>query len=161
MNNWLRKLRGVAGLTAIGGMAGALFGSLWAVATTVFLGVGGISVGMVTTIAAPWTLVGATTAGGVAVLLATFDSSKTLGELSTLRTALWGGLLGALGPFLLVAAIMPGIPASMLVGVMGTGSVLGACIGGGLVAAAKGADPDRVRGRAKPLGLLDNSDADF
>lgn len=159
MNNWLRKLRGVAGLTAIGGLAGALFGSLWAVATTLFLGVGGISATMVATIAAPWTLIGATSAAGVAVLLATFDSKKTLGELSPLRTGLWGGLLGALGPLLLVTAIAPGLPAAMLVGVMITGSVLGSGIGGGLVAAAKGAEADQLTDGSR-RGHLDVSDAD-
>lgn len=140
MGDWLRKLRGLAGLSAFGGVAGALFGVLMIIVTSVVWGVGGISLMTLVSGAIPWALIGAVSAGGAGLAIVTLDSHKSLPELSAPRTALYGGVLGAACLLAMLLLLTPGVPLAALSIGAGCGAALGGGIGGGLVAAAKRAD---------------------
>ena len=153
----LKKLRGLAGLTAFGGLAGALFGALMIVISSLFFGYGSISFALLASGALPWALIGGLSAGGVGLTIATVESQNSLSELSALRAALYGAVLGAAALLAILVLLTPGLPVATLIVGAGFAATLGGGIGAGLVAAAKRADRDDLpepRGR----GVLPGDD---
>lgn len=141
MSSWARKVRGILGLSAVGGVIGGLYGAVRLGLMAIF-GSGtfimeGLLLGMAT-----YATFAAIATGGVGLLLATAGSRLSLEELSPLRAGIVGGLLGAAAPVLFVLATWSGgVAAPALVSVALRFGVLGGILGGGLVAVAKRADP--------------------
>lgn len=142
MNEWIRKLRGLAGMgltwgalwggigAAVGAVLGVLSPELWAVGNPVF----DWAVGM--------GLYGLVSGVGFGKLLSFIEGRKTLRELSLPRVALWGVLGSAAVPLLFGAIGM--FPASttvvdVLEAVLLT-SVLGGTFAPGAVALARRAE---------------------
>ena len=146
----LKKLRGVAGLTAFGGLAGALYGVLMIVISSLFFGYGSISLDLLASGALPWAFIGGVSAGGVGLTIATVESQKSLSELSASRAALYGAVLGAAAILAALVLLTPGLPVGQLIVGAGFAAPLGGGVGAGLVAAAKRADRDAL---PEPRGL--------
>ena len=146
----LKKLRGLAGLTAFGGLAGALYGLLMIVISSLFFGYGSISWDVLASAAIPWALIGGVSAGGVGLAIATVESRKSLSELSALRAAVYGAVFGAAAIVSALVLLTSGLPEGQLILGAGFAATLGGGIGAGLVAAAKRTDRDAL---AKPRGL--------
>lgn len=153
MSGWVRKVKGVFGLSAIGGVLGGLFGAA-RFGVLALLGAGGWS----------WEILGqgvlayggfaAIATGGVGLLLATAGSRLSLEELSPLKAGLVGALLGGLAPVLFVLATFSGgIATPAIASIALRFGLLGGILGGGLVAVAKRADPALPRGGDDPILL--------
>ncbi len=96
MKGWIRRLRGIAGIGTLWGLAGAVVGTLGGLAAAVFggapllaavanFGLGGGGVGF---------LLGTTFAG----VLTMMERRRTLDELTPGRAAFWGALAGSAFP---------------------------------------------------------------
>jgi hypothetical protein len=140
MVGWLKKLRGLAGVTVFGGLAGAFFGVLMVVITSLYSGSGGINLFTLGSGATAWSLIGALSAGGVGLAIATVESRRSLPELSALRAAIYGGVLAAATVVGTLVLLTPGLALTNLSVGAGFGAMLGGGIGGGLIAAAKRAE---------------------
>lgn len=142
MAGWLKRLKGIAGLSALGGAAGAVFGSMWWFATSV-LGLGGVVFGHLGWTALLWAGFGAFAAGGASFLLTMLGARLTLEELSPWRMAAFGAVMGFLAPPAYMFA-MTGVFWGPVLSVVSTISgVLGGALGASLVVAAKRA-PDEL-----------------
>jgi len=136
MNEWLRRLRGVLGLGAAGGVAGALFGGLWWLVAPL-LGISAIVIGDVAVTALIWGFFGAFAASGAGLLLSAVGRYGSIEELSPWRVGAFGAVMGLLAPsaFLLLFSGSiwgPGM------GVFATISgLVGGALGSGLVLAAQ------------------------
>jgi len=157
MGNWLKRLRGTLGLGAIGGAAGALFGSLWWFGTNL-LGLQ-FTFGSLGMASAVWGGFGAFAASGAALLLAAFGSRQTLEELSPWRVAAFGAAMGFLAPpgfiFMVTGSFWaPGVASFGLVAFIATiSALLGAGLGGGLVLSAQRAPIEELTdGALESLG---------
>ncbi|MCH7776683.1 MAG: hypothetical protein IH878_09115 [Gemmatimonadetes bacterium] len=96
MKKWIRKLRGIVGMGALWGVGGAAFGAVVAGLEGMFLGTP-IFASMFD-LASTLGFFGFLTGSGFATVLAAFEGRRTIGELSTVRAALWGGVAGAALP---------------------------------------------------------------
>ncbi len=152
MTGFLRRLRGLLGLSAVGGTVGGILGVVYAFVTS-FLGLGSIAFGSVGWTAALWAGFGAAAAGGVGLVLATLESRRSLGELSAGRAALGGAVVGALAPLAVVFALTGGIYVSGVSFVAGLSGLLGAGLGAGFVSMAKRAEKAEL-GRGEDRGEL-------
>ena len=108
MKKWVRRLRGLLGLSAIGGAIGALFG-MARIGLLALLGIEGLTAGVLFGTAAFYGAFAAVAAGGVGVLLATAGSRLTLQELSPWKAALCGAALGAAAPLLFALVTYTGV----------------------------------------------------
>lgn len=142
------KLRGIAGLGLIGGVAGFLGGALWGiVASMVRSGIffdteylrflGRMALGNAT----GFMLIGASTGAGFATLLAAFDPGRSIEDLPLWRMGLLGALVGAAFPPIYVIVTM-GLPvylasAPTFLPVMGVLGGVGAAFTTSVVAIAK------------------------
>lgn len=139
MAQWGRKLKGLVGLSAVGGAIGAVYGALRAgmLALTGLGFVPEVFVSMVTSHAA----FAALTTAGVGLTLATVGSRLSLSELSPWKAALVGGVCGAAIPLGVVALTFTGVgTAGIFLTIGARYGLLGAVLGGGLVAVAQRAD---------------------
>lgn len=151
MSRWTQRLRGLLGLGAIGGLTGALLGSMWGVAARL-LGLDPaplleqvVNFGLLGLISGSWC------AAGFGALLATLDGRKSLDQLPLWRMALFGAAVGAALPLLFIFGTsglvnftaLPGVVA----GIVGTGALLGGGLATGLVGAAK-------RAHRREMGLV-------
>ena len=145
MASWLKRLRGIVGLGAFGGAAGALFGGLWWFGSSV-LGLGGVVFGPLGWTAALWGGFGALAASGAGLLLTSLGSRQTLEQLSPLRVGAFGLVMGFLAPpayMFLMTGVFWGPTLSIVATISG---VLGGALGSGLVLAAKRAPADLPAG---------------
>ena len=137
--DWIRKLRGVAGLSAVGGAIGAVFGVFWKLGATMWgfgtLGLAGVAWSVVL-----WSGTGILAAGGVAALIATSRSVGSVREVSTWKVGACGALMGAGAPALVVLLMAGSVSFSATALAAGVTGVLGGLLGAGLVEAAKRAD---------------------
>ena len=131
IRRWWKKLRGLTGLTAIGGLLGGVLGSLWLGASTLLAG-GSVSPGLLLSGAAIYGGFAALATGGVGVLLATVGSGRTLSELSAARAGVCGALLGAVAP-VLGLSLFASFPIAILASAALRFGVLGGALGAGLV----------------------------
>ena len=138
MKTWLRRLRGVLGLGAVGGVVGWLFGALWWFAVSV-LGVGGLEFGSLGVTGALWAFFGAFATTGTGLLLLVLGSTGSLERLSPWRVAAFGALAGFVAPPAFVGFWGPTVAL-----VASISSAFGAVLGGGLVWAAKRAPADQL-----------------
>ena len=157
MASWLKRLRGILGLGAFGGAAGALFGGLWWLGSSV-LGLGGIVFGPLGWTVALWGGFGAFAASGAGLLLTALGSRQTLEQLSPLRVGAFGLVMGFLAPpayVFLMTGVFWGPTLSIVATISG---VLGGALGSGLVLAAKRAPLDLpTGGQARVLGSGGNA----
>jgi hypothetical protein len=144
MNRWMARLRGVLGLSVIGGGVGAIFGSVWAVVSqlmtfgTVF-GFSFLSGALV------WGVFGALAGGSFGVLLATLGARRSLDEIAIWRAGLWGGAAGAVVPIAVMAVANGALPPILgMLPFLGFCGGLGAILGSGLVAVAKYAPSEEL-----------------
>lgn len=141
MRPWMRKVRGVLGTGALWGVAGALFGALVGGLSTLLGGplFGSLLVGGLWFGASGFVL-----GSGFAVMLAVLHGRRTLDDLTPVRAAGWGALVGAglplLGTVLLMVLaglpLMPVLVPTLVVDSLLYGA-LGAALAAGTVVAAK------------------------
>lgn len=139
MQSWLRKLRGIAGLAAIGGILAAVFGVLVAVLVSL------LPQSVVPLAAALWWGVfsgsfGVFAGAGFGVLLTSLEGRRSLEQLSAWRSALWGAVVGGIFPFPFALIVSGTIESLFWLGLWPYLVVfggLGAALSGGMVAAAK------------------------
>lgn len=139
MSEWGRKLKGLLGLTAVGGAIGAIYGAVRAgfIMMTGF----GFEPALLTSMMTSHALFAGLTTAGLGVTLATVGSRLSLRELSPWRAAAIGGLLGAAIPVGFIALTFTGFGApAIFASVAARYGLLGAALGGGLVAVAQRAD---------------------
>lgn len=140
MSGWVRKVRGVFGLSAIGGVLGGLFGAA-RFGVLALLGAGTVSVEMLVQGVLAYGAFAGIATGGVGLLLATAGSKLSLEELSPIRAGLVGALLGGIAPVLFVLGTFSGgLGTPALLSIALRFGLLGGILGGGLVAVAKRAD---------------------
>lgn len=138
MTAWMRKLRALAKLSALGGVVGAVIGVLWVVVSWLlgysWLNLATLFWGMALC-GAMGSLATALLAGATALL----ESGKTLGNLSVVRAAVTGVVGGAAAPVLVALAMAgtAGLQAQGLLVVAGVGGMLGGALAAGAVASAK------------------------
>jgi hypothetical protein len=133
----LQRARGILGLAAFGGAAGALFGAAWEAVSSV-RAVGTIWVGGVTLNAVIWGTFGALSAGGFGVLLPTLSAGRKLDGVATWRAGLLGAAAGAVVPVVALALLNGALPAVLeRLPLLGFCAGLGGLIGSGLIAIAK------------------------
>ena len=96
IEKWFRRLRGIVGIGALWGVAGAVFGAVVAGVESVFLAEP-IFVSMFD-LASTLGFFGFLTGSGFAAVLTALEGRRTIGELSVARAALWGGVAGAALP---------------------------------------------------------------
>lgn len=153
MSSWGRKVRGILGLSAVGGVLGGLYGAA-RLGVLAILGSGtfvleGLMMGVAT-----YAGFAAIAIGGVGLLLATAGSRLSLDQLSPFRAGAVGALLGAAAPVLFILATWSGaVGTAALLSVALRFGLLGGILGGGLVAVAKRADPALPRAGDDPLLL--------
>jgi hypothetical protein len=147
----VRRLRGVLGLGAFGGLAGALAGSLFWVGVFLLGETNGVVFGSLGWTAALWGTFGAFGAAGAGALLTLSSSRRTFDQVSPWRLAAFGAAMGFLAPpaymFVMTGAYW-GPVLSILAAASG---VLGGSIGYGLVAVAKRAPTELVSGNEPAL----------
>jgi hypothetical protein len=138
MLRFLRKVRGLVGLAVTGGVLGALFGTAMAFVFTAVMGFSGLSPGIVLGFAMNWAGFGAISAAGVGLALATLESGKRVEQLSPLRAAMAGAVVGLLIPSAFTAAVAGGVTlsAGLLLVTIST-VMLGSAVGAGLVVVAR------------------------
>lgn len=154
MAQWGRKLKGLVGLSAVGGVIGAIYGAARA-AILAFTGFGwapDIFMGMITSHAG----FAALTTAGVGITLATVGSRLSLSELSPWKAALVGGVCGAAIPLGVIALTFTGVGMpGVFLAIGARYGMLGAALGGGLVAVAQRADRRALPGEESRLYLED------
>ena len=96
MKKSFRKLRGIVGMGALWGIGGAAFGAVVAGLEAMFLGTP-IFASMFD-LASTLGFFGFLTGSGFAAVLTAMEGRRTIGELSTVRAGLWGGVAGAALP---------------------------------------------------------------
>lgn len=143
MRRWMRKMRGILGLTTVGAVGGAVFGALWSLGAAA---VGGFYFGGPGWTVALFSGFGAFSSGGMALLLAGRDEGTDIEDLSPWRVAAYGALAGALAPVGLVLAVTGGLWTPGLGIVVGISSALGGLLGGGVMAAARRARRGELEG---------------
>ena len=154
MGRWLRKLRGLAGLTAVGGLIGAVSGGLSGL-IQLLLGVWGAGPLALALYPALWGGYGASVAACVGVLLAVVGPKKSLTELSPWQTGLCGlcgAVIGGAAPIGLAVALS--FPLWLMGGAVVQFALLGGALGAGLVIAAKRAESRALASSAEPEALL-------
>lgn len=146
MKRWLHRLRGLFGLGTMGGFVGACIGGGWFLVEGLTGGYGfyGMSLG---TMAAIWGVLGAATGVGFGLLLAATSGGRDLDDVSLWRGGALGAVAGAVGP-VLVASLIVGSAPPLGIGLWfaGVGGSLGAGLGAGVLAVAKGAQRDNALG---------------
>ena len=154
MSGWSSKLRGVLTLGGLGAVGGALVGAAWSVAQAlIFPGAaGGIYVSSVLASAGLWGVLGGAATSGLAVILATLGSKKTLSELHAWQGGVAGALAGALAPLGLALVMAGGFHWFLMGPVMGMSAGMGGALGAGLLFAAK-------RAEAAELALVEEAAA--
>lgn len=139
MGRWLRKLRGIVGVGALGGLTGAIAGALWPVVSHALRGE-----------LAPWYpiaryaiafgLFGAFASVVFGSLLALTERHESVSELSLVKCSLWGAAAGALFPAFFVL-LRDGSLASIALEPMllaaGFFAGLGAVLSGSMIAIAR------------------------
>lgn len=153
MSGWRRRLRGLAGLSAVGGVVGAVIGFCW-VLVAGLLGGGVLDLATLLWGAGLVGGLGALSAGALGGALAVLDDGKSVAELSSVKAGLLGAAGGVGVTFAVVTVLMAGAGFGGVVpfGFLLMGALLGGTFGVGAVAAAKrsarkeleaGASPDR------------------
>ena len=146
MKGLMKRLRGVLGLGALGGTAGAVIGSLWWFGAYLLGDTGGVIFGPLGWTAALWGTFGAFGAAGAGLLLTVSSSRRTLDQLSPWRLGAFGAVMGFLAPpvyMLLSTGVYWGPVLSMVATASG---VLGGIVGYGLVEVAKRAPSELAAG---------------
>lgn len=154
MKGWLRRLRGLLGLGALGGIAGALIGVGW-VMVEILLGGSSTFRPSVGTMSAVWGVVGASTGVGFGILLTATSGRRRLEDVTYGRAALLGGIAGAVCPIIVgsvVAGSLP--PLGIGLWLAGVGGCVGAGVGAGLVGVAKRAQRRDALHSADPSPLI-------
>ena len=118
---------------------GGVLGGLYALATS-FLGFWPLAFGSLGWTVGLWSFFGAVGAGGAGLLLATLDARRSLSDVSAVRAALGGAVLGALAPFGVVFAATGGFYTFGVYQIAVMSGLLGAGLGAGFVSMAKWAD---------------------
>lgn len=155
MRSLWKRLRGLAGLTSLGGLAGALFGGVGAV-VSVLLGGGVLTAEVVLVGAAVWGGIAALATAGVGVSLLAGGPRESLAELSAAKAGALGVVIGATVPLLLslsIRVVLLGLAPTISVSILSSmviGGVVCGTIGGGLVTVAKRADAGRLAGSDAP-----------
>lgn len=156
MIEWLRRARGLAGLTSVGGLVGALFGGV-GTAITALLGGGVLSTSMVLLGAGVWGGFAALATAGVGLFLMAGGPRESLQELSTWKAGLLGLIIGAAAPLLLnlgIKVVLLGLSPTITVSIaasMALGGALCGTLGAGLVAIGKKADSELLVSREDSL----------
>lgn len=155
MRSWWKRLRGLAGLTSLGGLAGAFFGGVGAV-VSLLLGAEAFSAQLVLLSAGVWGGIAALATAGVGVSLLAGGPRESMAELSAAKAAALGVAIGAVAPVLVtwgikfvVLGLAPAISVSLLSSMVIGGVVCGT-IGGGLVGVAKREEAGRLEGSEAP-----------
>lgn len=150
MSGWGKRLKGLLGLSAIGGAIGALYG-VARVGLMALFGIGGLSVSNLLGAVAIYGAFAALATGGVGVLIATVGRRLSLHELSPWKAALFGAVLGAGAPLLVLGATYTGIQTWAVLTAVGLRfGLMGGLLGGGVVAAAQWADKNVIEGAQEP-----------
>ena len=156
MRRWLVRLRGVLGLSAIGGGAGAILGAAWAVVSSLMTSGTVIGVSVVSG-AILWGVFGAFAGGGFGVLLATLGSRHSLEDIAIWRAGLWGASAGAAVPVVTMSLLNGAFPPVMaMLPFLGFCAGLGGLLGSGLVAIAKRAPTEQLGAGAESRTLRDS-----
>ena len=130
MKRWWKKLRGLLGLGAVGGLGGAVFGLAWGLVE--LLGAPGLVHASLPVYMAIWGVLGATASAGFGALLSATAGGRRLEELNPWHARLLGGLVGAASPVLLQLLLVGALPgmtvtllASAICGTVGLGAASG------------------------------------
>lgn len=140
MSNWGRKVRGILGLSTIGGFAGSLIGAMWSVVSGLLTFGTVVPPGNIVVGAIVWGSFGAFASGGFGLALGILGSRVSLDRLRLWHAALLGGLVGSVFPTAILV-LFTGSALSLTVPLLASASALCAGLGGllsfSLVAAAK------------------------
>ena len=156
MNRWWKKLRGLVGLTALGGAVGGVFGAV-GTAITGFLGGGIVTAELLFYGGVAWGGIAAVASAGVGLFLAAGGRRKSLAELSAVKAGVFGMLIGAAAPLLLnlgIRVVLLGLAPTVSVSVvasMAIGGTLCGALGAGFVTAAQRADAGRLEAPSEDL----------
>ena len=134
------------GLGAMGGVGGALFRASWSVIQALVFpeAVGGIYLTSVVASAGLWGLLGGAATSGLAVLLATLGSRKTLSELRAWQGGVGGALVGAMAPLPVALVMAGGFQWFLMAPVMALSAGMGGALGAGFLFAAKRAEASEL-----------------
>ncbi|MEM7413857.1 MAG: hypothetical protein AAF389_00085 [Gemmatimonadota bacterium] len=140
MSGWGKRLKGILGLSVIGGAIGSAYGVV-RLGLMALLGMGGLTTTNLLGAVAVYGAFAALATGGVGVLLTTVGRRLSLHELSPWKAALFGAVLGAGAPLLLIGATYTGVQTGAVLAAIGLRfGLMGGLLGGGFVAAAQWAD---------------------
>lgn len=144
MHRFVRRLRGLLGISAIGGGVGVLFGAAWMVVASLW-SIGAVLGTDVMLGAIFWGIFGTLIGGGFGILLTALGSRRTVEEIGVWRAGMWGAVAGCVVPLGLMTLFAGGLPPALvilpaLVFCAGFGGLLGS----GLVAMAKRAPPGEI-----------------
>ena len=153
MKRLLRRLRGVLGLGAFGGAAGALAGSMFWMGVFLLGATDGVIFGSLGWTAALWGTFGAFGTAGAGILLTVSSSRRTFDQVSPWHLAMFGAVMGFFAPPTYMFVMTGAYWGPVLSIVAGASALLGGSIGYGLVAAARRA-PSEVTSGVEP-GLLE------
>lgn len=145
VTNWGRKIRGILGLSVVGGTLGGILGAGWALVGGLLSYGWGFPPGNMVVGAVVWGSLGAFAAGGLGVALGAIGGSVTLEELPLWKVGLFGVAAGALFPsaiLFLFSGTLLSIAFPLLASVSGLCAGMGGILTVAMVAAAKhGSDP--------------------
>lgn len=142
MNDFLRRLRGLAGFSVFGAAAGSVAGLLWWLLEST-VGLGSLALDSFGLIMGLWIGFGAFAAIGTGLLLSRYGGANQPDELSPRRVAILGALSGGLAPIVLVLLVGAGVSfEAFLVALMSAG--VGGGIAGGLTAIGKAAPSNQL-----------------
>jgi len=155
MSAWVGRLRGLAGLGAIGGAVGAAGGGLWYAISGLLSGTS--MPALIGGAAAVYGVFGAFSATVLGVSLASTRNGRALEDIGVAWSALVGGVAGALFPLLvnlwMIGALEPLPLLEQFLPIMARLGFLGAALTAGMVTVAKRAGRQELGGVGEPAML--------
>lgn len=149
---WLRKLKGISVLGAVGGVLGALVGGVWVAISGMIAG--SVLPGAIGNAAVVYGMFGAFSSAGLAVFLANAKAKASIEDVSLWWSGLIGGLAGATFP-VVFNVVMSGslVPFHLLdrfLPIMLRLGLFGAVLSSGMVAVAKRSHRGEIEGAGEP-----------
>jgi hypothetical protein len=156
MSRWYHRLRGMLGLSLIGGAAGVVFGAGWSLIGSLWrFGIIFPEAALISSVG--WGVFGALAGAGFGVMLTTLAGRRSLDELPVWKAGAWGMLSGMIVPIAVMVVLNGAIPPVFaMLPILGFCGALGGIFGSGLVAVAKfGPDNEVGSGSLADDHLLD------
>lgn len=157
MRRWLVRIRGVLGLSTIGGVIGLILGAAWTAASNLMTWGTAFGYSLVQG-ALFWGLLSALAAGGFGVVLTALGGRRSFDEIEIWRAGLWGAIGGAAVVLTTVTILSGSIPPLLAaLPTLGFSAGLGGLLGSGLVAIAKMAPAEPLSRTSETPPLLDDA----